>query len=1002
MKNLVTTLSFCAVFLFTSSLLSGTIPSNIKNANWYFQANDNTPTQIDSLIGLNKFSEAIELANSILLSSNFSMNNTTTEIADVFISRSEAEKALGKNQEAFNSIQQAINIYEKNIELNAISLQKAFHLSSDVARYFDLNTSIKASKKAITLHRKYSNETSKIGIAKNQSLIGFSYVYLNKMEKGKVYLDSAMVTLEQEVDTVALSEVYTNLALYASRIGDFEMAVLYDKKGLEIAKTMTNNPLTLSIAYNNLANNQARTDEYKEGILNFEESIKYCIIAKGEGNFDLSYIYHGMAFLYSYMKNQEKAIEYFLKHISIKEEYKHVISPYVLIALGECYNYTGQNKLALDYYKQALKNCHPGFGELKDQEYKVNVFLGQWYLQNKDRQKAIEYFKLAKSKLGLDQMSKEDLLQEVSYDSEKQLVFQYNANAFLNMYLFENNTAALEQAKNEYLIGIEMLKKLKQQASTTKSFQNSFKHFYPFVEGLTKVYYELYKSNKSFEYLDKAFQLAEWSKSIFSIDMLRHSEKGANKKFDNAHIEQEKKIAQDINRIEQKIIDLKKGNTQTNDSKIVTLNNELNQLNNQRLELLKKIKEKKADDHSLVFEFNKVSIENIKQKMLQEDQSLVEYFIGDTYAFAFVISKDKVDFIELDNKFPLAEHVSTIRKSIDNKVYMIDDPKSDQFMLNSLLELNSYLIKPLGELHSKLIIIPDGILAYLPFGLLISQPMERPFRWQSGEFLIKKHLISYNFSVSIWERMLSNKSVNTKILAFAPSFPKCSFKNNLLFKDSLCHLAYSIKEVKTIDKNIGVKLLLDGNATIDNYYKLAPKYGIQHYSTHAQIYPQHPDQSFLAFTSKTSNDLGRKLFMKDILATPMPCEMVVLSACDTGVGELKKGSGIMSIARCFAYAGSKSLVSSLWKANDKSSFIIMNDFYINLKKGLSKTEALHTAKLNYLTTSKDQSHPAYWASYINIGDTGAIKFERTGFNYFYLLIGLSILLLVGFFFRKTL
>lgn len=102
--------------------------------------------------------------------------------------------------------------------------------------------------------------------------------------------------------------------------------------------------------------------------------------------------------------------------------------------------------------------------------------------------------------------------------------------------------------------------------------------------------------------------------------------------------------------------------------------------------------------------------------------------------------------------------------------------------------------------------------------------------------------------------------------------------------------------------------------------------------------------------------------------------MVVLSACETGIGKLKKGEGIVSLARAFAYAGAKSIFTTLWKVSDDKTVDLTLPFYQYLRKGWSKDKALRQAKLDYLKRYKGApAHPFYWAGMIGIGDMGAVK-----------------------------
>jgi CHAT domain-containing protein len=99
--------------------------------------------------------------------------------------------------------------------------------------------------------------------------------------------------------------------------------------------------------------------------------------------------------------------------------------------------------------------------------------------------------------------------------------------------------------------------------------------------------------------------------------------------------------------------------------------------------------------------------------------------------------------------------------------------------------------------------------------------------------------------------------------------------------------------------------------------------------------------------------------------------LVTLSACQTGIGKLQKGEGMLSLARAFNYAGASSIITTLWKINDQSTSEIMASFYKNLSDGLSKKEALRQAKLTYLTTNDDPllNHPYYWSGIVLTGNT---------------------------------
>jgi CHAT domain-containing protein len=115
------------------------------------------------------------------------------------------------------------------------------------------------------------------------------------------------------------------------------------------------------------------------------------------------------------------------------------------------------------------------------------------------------------------------------------------------------------------------------------------------------------------------------------------------------------------------------------------------------------------------------------------------------------------------------------------------------------------------------------------------------------------------------------------------------------------------------------------------------------------------------------------LFLEELYGLDMNrTKLVVISACETGQGELVSNEGVISLARAFAYAGCASSISSLWKADDQATSFILQRFYVYLEKGYKKSTALRQAKLDYLASSTVNKSPAYWSHLVLIGDTAPL------------------------------
>jgi CHAT domain-containing protein len=225
---------------------------------------------------------------------------------------------------------------------------------------------------------------------------------------------------------------------------------------------------------------------------------------------------------------------------------------------------------------------------------------------------------------------------------------------------------------------------------------------------------------------------------------------------------------------------------------------------------------------------------------------------------------------------------------------------------------------------------------------------------------------------------------NDKIYQFAGFFPVFSEKNR-----NLSTLIYTKEEAKSIKKHFSKYLYLKDKATRNQFNEVEDKTAIIHLSTHANIKNQ---------TRQTQIEFyDQPLTLTELYAREIPADLLVLSACETGIGKLQKGEGAMSLARGFSYAGVKNLLVSLWQVNDKATSELMSNFYNYLTLGLSFQKALNQSKKHYLndkTVPNSKKSPYYWAGFVPIQNTGTAYVFKSKQNFTYLFIILGLLLIV--------
>ncbi len=308
--------------------------------------------------------------------------------------------------------------------------------------------------------------------------------------------------------------------------------------------------------------------------------------------------------------------------------------------------------------------------------------------------------------------------------------------------------------------------------------------------------------------------------------------------------------------------------------------------------------------------------------------------------------------------------------------------------------LYSFLFKNLSNKNiPKVYIIPDGVLNNLPFDLLVKK----------NDYLIQTTEVSYAAAISLLKdpSEKNNKPFN-KIALFAPSYGMYKpDKNQLALRGEPHYLQGALKEVDLIASIFESKLFKKEAATKASFINLKEDYSIIHLSMHSFLNDDDAELSSLVFTDEVSD---YKLYISELYGLHFNTDLVVLSACNTGIGNFKTGRGIISMQTAFTAAGVPSVLSSLWSAPDQATQKIMVSFYKNLKKGLPKSKVLQLAKLEYLNTTQEQSlkHPFYWAGFVLSGDTSPIRNSTPYGTKIWLVSGVLLLGLVGLglYFRK--
>ncbi len=371
-------------------------------------------------------------------------------------------------------------------------------------------------------------------------------------------------------------------------------------------------------------------------------------------------------------------------------------------------------------------------------------------------------------------------------------------------------------------------------------------------------------------------------------------------------------------------------------------------------QFIKKLENDYPSYYNLKFSSAAPSVADV-QKVLQPTQAVVSYFIAEK-------SKKLYQFVITSKKFSIS--FRSIPENFD---------RSCKGFINSLLysDLKTYheaqslsrLLKPkVGRSIKSIIVIPSGRIGSLP---LEAMPLKKiaAYNFNNVSFFIDRWAISYEFAAGLMlqkSKEKTNKKSSGIFLCAPIHFTENPNLNDLLGTE---------KEVDAIAKLFPnqSKVFTYANASEQTLKsKEIQNYNYLHLATHGIVDSSDPSQSEIFLNGSGSED--GNLFCREIYNMNMSADLVVLSACETGLGKFSKGEGVIGLSRALTYAGAKNIVVSFWKVSDESTAELMISFYKHLIESNDQnfSNALRQAKMDVIRTGK-YSSPYYWAPFVLIG-----------------------------------
>jgi CHAT domain-containing protein len=814
----------------------------------------------------------------------------------------EIEHRLGDFYGKIGDFEKAIAYTDTAIEVNSHAgavqpflCNSFFNQGQFYNQLYLLNESRDYYSRSITIGRKFPDKYFIAAMAYEQ--LSFSYFQIGDYQQSRDIASAGLKFTEGIKDTIGVASLLAQKAQSEIKLGSFKVAQQDIEQSLLLLGHYQNEQLATSYSvYARLLNatgkHHAATVYYKNA-----SELNKKAGQLGQCSRDLM----DMGLVYDEdMRREDQAracYEQGLQPAIQAKDYYQIAGLYTNIGLT--YWRQGNFETALAYYQKALNALPINFKE-------------KAYTQNPSP----------------------DLLRLIFNNYVTSILLANKGECLLSLYKKEHRKQVLDAALETFVLADKTVDLMRwtQHGEQSKLFwRSNTKHMY---ENAIEVCYLLSDARQAYYFFEK-------SRAVLLNDRLSHATQW--NQVSSQDRDAEKKVLVRLNSLKLQLLSAGPG---TGGYRVLYKDwlSEQQHWDDLQVSLDKKYPGK------LFFRKNPVdSMSSIQKLLLHNDQSLIEYFNGDSTVYTLLITSAKAKVSK--TAFP-----AYLRDNGDFLKYCSNAALLNQYhgrYSDLAYQLFKKLFQPLHIQTRRVIISPADI--FIPFDALLDDPKS------DSSFLVKKYAFSYVYSMRVLMRRDSGMAAQRPaFLGIAPE--------NYAASLHLQPLTGSLASLKRIKPLFGTALVLHGSqASRRSLISKLPDFGIVQIYSHAAADSSSMDPVLYMADSA--------VYLTDIQKLKLShTELIVLSACNTGVGYSAVGEGIFSLSRGFRMAGVPSTVTNLWQADNQATYQLTEIFYKYLKQGMPKDLALQKAKLDFLRNDKsDHVLPFYWGATIVLGDTKAIS-----------------------------
>ncbi len=879
--------------------------------------------------------------------------------------------AIVKYQEAIPLFEAADDTYAQTLSVQALALA--------CAQVSEFRTALRFSEDALALAQKVGDERLETPI---ETLLGGINDVLGETIKAQEHFERARLLAKRLGDNLNEGSALNNIGKLYNDAADFQTALDYYRRALPL---FADRPDRRALTLNNIGVAYSVLGEPERALDYFQQSL--AILKAGRDRTAESQTLSNIGFVYQRLSKYREALDYYAQARAMQQKIgNRAQEAQTLELLGTAYSEMGQPDKAVEYHQQSLE-IQRATKNIRREALSLNS-LGHVYSLLGQPEKALDYFAQSLS-----------ILRTIKDLNTTAVVLEGRARV-------EQQLRKLNDARKDIEESLSLIETVRARSGSQQnraSYLASKEEAYDLYVDLLM---QLHAKDPAARYDAEALQVRERGRARSLLEMLNEAHVDIEQGVSADLVKREREIRQLINAKAQRQIQLTA--TNGNRQEIETFDKEIRALEDEYQQVQVAIR-KASPAYAELTQPQPLDLKGIQQQ-LDPETALLEYSLGDKRSYLWVVTQSSLKTYEL----PKGEEIGNLAQQVYESLTARSVTKSvetaaerqaritaaDAQLRQSAAQLGQMILAPaLTELGTKrLAIVADGALQYVPFAALSADKEYRPL-------VVDHEIVSLPSasSLAVQRQSLANRRVAPKGLAVLAdpvfSIADTRFKSSVGAKE-VASTVPSTNDTRIIEHlsggqagQLAIRRLPFTRQEADQIMAVAPtganfkaldfrasrsvatsgelsQYRYVHFATHGYLDTARSGLSaiVLSMIDERGNPQDGFLRTHDIYNLKLPAELVVLSACETGLGKDVKGEGVEGLTRGFMYAGARRVVVSLWNVNDRATASLMQRLYVGmLKSNKTPAAALRAAQIELLRTRQWQS-PYYWAAFVMQGE----------------------------------